>query len=209
MGEIMRKIRKITNQCHLWRPQMAWRDRWWAFGECSVPPGTRTKRERITSLGWGAGWRWAPSGRQSQNGVTHLRSAPPVTAAALDHAAAGRADRETGPRKKAKRNYGRAPDKPLLTVTLPNRFVTVSARNRGITMEIAASRREPSATENVTVGREYREREIERLMKAARRSRPIGSRISGKTEMSKSRRFPPRWSIEELNNACFIVRGWT
>ena len=24
--------------------------------------------------------------------------------------------------------------------------------------------------------------------------------------MSKSRRFPPRWSIEELNNACFIVR---
>ena len=73
-------------------------------------------------------------------------------------------------------------------------------------MEIAASRREPSATENVTVGREYREREIERLMKAARRSRPIGSRISGKTEMSKSRRFPPRWSIEELNNACFIVR---
>ena len=41
---------------------------------------------------------------------------------------------------------------------------------------------------------------------ATRRSRPIGSRISGKTEMSKSRRFPPRWSIEELNNACFIVR---
>ena len=24
--------------------------------------------------------------------------------------------------------------------------------------------------------------------------------------MSKSRRFPPPWTIEEMNNACFIVR---
>jgi integrase len=55
-----------------------------------------------------------------------------------------------------------------MTVTLPTKFVTVSARYTMIPMQNAASQLGPTISVNVTVGREYlTERDVERLIKAA------------------------------------------